>query len=45
MAINAELPDFDFLRKQCEKNSRITKRVIDDFLIGFAARHHNLKRK
>jgi len=45
MAINPELTDFDLLRKQYEKNRRITKRVIDDFLIAIASRHHNPEKK
>ncbi len=35
---------FDELRKICEHNSRISERVVDDFLIGYAARHHNLEK-
>ncbi|TFG89192.1 MAG: hypothetical protein E4H16_03980, partial [Candidatus Atribacteria bacterium] len=37
--------DYSILRKQCEKNSRISQKVVDSFLIGFAARHHDLEKK
>lgn len=37
--------DYSVFRKQCEKNSLISKRVIDDFLISYAARHHDLEKK
>ena len=44
----AEIPkkrDYIELRKLCEKSSRIAERVVDDFLLGFAARHHGLEKK
>ncbi len=37
--------DYKPIRKACEKNSRISGRVIDDFLIGFAAGHQDLEKK
>ncbi len=37
--------DYNTLRKVCEKNSRISAKVIDDFLINFAAGHQNLEKK
>ena len=45
MATKVPLADFTEFRKKCEKNSRISKRVVNDFLIGFASRHHDLERK
>lgn len=39
------LQDFALLRGQCEKTNRITERISDDFLIAFAARHHDLEKK
>ena len=43
--MTAKLSDFTALRKKCENNSRITQKVVDDFLLGFAARHQDLKKK
>ncbi len=36
---------YDELRNICERNSRISARVIDDFLIGYAAGHRGLEKK
>lgn len=40
-----EPQDFALIRKQCEKTSLITERVIDDFILAFAARHRDLGKK
>ncbi|GEM_PF-304389 len=45
MTRKAPQSDYDLIRRICEKNSRISKRVVDDFLIGFAARHHSLGKR
>ena len=37
--------EYTTLRKVCENNSRISGKVIDDFLINFAAGHQNLEKK
>lgn len=39
------MPDFTAIRKTCEKNSRISERVVDDFLLNYAARHKGLEKK
>lgn len=39
------MKSYSEIRKICEKNSRISERVVDDFLIGYAAGHHNLEKK
>ena len=36
---------YDELRNICERTSRITERVVDDYLIHYAAGHHGLERK
>jgi hypothetical protein len=36
------IKDFKAIRATCEENSRISARVIDEFLIGFAAGYQNL---
>ena len=33
---------FDKIREQCEMNSAISARIIDDFLINYAAESENL---
>ena len=35
---------YDELRNTCEKNTRISARVVDDFLISYAAGHHGLEK-
>jgi hypothetical protein len=37
--------DYKTFREACEKNSRISGKVIDDFLISFAAGQQNLEKK
>ncbi len=39
------MKDFKAIRVICKENSRISGRVIDGFLIGYAANHQNLERK
>jgi len=39
------MKNYDTLRKLCEKNSRISTKVVDEFLIDYAARHHGLEGK
>ena len=39
------LKNYDTIRKLCEKNGRISAKVVDEFLIGFAARHQGLEGK
>ncbi len=39
------MKNYDTIRKLCEKNSRIAAKVVDGFLLGFAARHHGLEGK
>ena len=39
------MTDYKELRKLCERNSRISKLIVDDFLIGYAARHKGLEKK
>jgi len=36
------MKNYDDLRNICEKNSRISARVVDDYLIAYAAGHHGL---
>ncbi len=45
MSHNPNIIDYKEIRRLCEKSSRITERVVDDFLLGFAARHHGLEKK
>lgn len=45
MTRNADLKDFVVIRDRCYNTSRITENVIDNFLIGFAARHHEIEKK
>ena len=45
MTRNTDLKDFALLRDHCDKTSRITESVIDDFLVAFAAKHHVLEKK
>jgi len=45
MSQKPKIKDYIELRKLCEKNSRISERVVDDFLLYFAARHHGLEKK
>ncbi len=45
MTHKLDLTDYTKVRNHCEKTSQITVRVIDDFLIAFAARHHNQEKK
>ncbi|MEA1886842.1 MAG: hypothetical protein U9N72_06510 [Bacteroidota bacterium] len=45
MATRRHSTDYEALRLYCEKNSRISERVLDDFLLAFAARHHGLGKK
>ena len=45
MDLKLEKQDFTAIRKHCEKISRITARVIDNYLIGFAARRHDFGRQ
>lgn len=39
------MTDYKELRKHCEQNSRISGRVVDEFLLGYAARHQGLEKK
>ena len=39
------LKDYQAIRTFCKLNSRISGRVVDEFLIGFAAGHQNLEKK
>ena len=39
------MTDYRNLRKICEQNSRISERVVDDFLLGYAARYQGLEKK
>ncbi len=39
------MTDYKNLRKICEQNSRISEQVVDDFLLGYAARHQGLEKK
>jgi len=39
------MKNYDFIRKHCEKSSRISTKVIDEFLLDYAAGHHGLERK
>ncbi len=39
------MTDYKKIRKICEYNSRISTRVVDDFLLAYAARHHGLEKK
>ena len=39
------MTDYKKIRNICEHNSRITERVVDDFLLAYAARHHGLEKK
>ncbi len=36
---------YNEIRKVCEKNSRISEKLVDGFLIGYAARHQGLEKK
>ena len=36
---------YDELREICERTSRISGRVVDDYLINYAAGHHGLEKK
>jgi hypothetical protein len=36
MTRKAPQSDYDLIRRICEKNRRISKWVVDDFLLGFA---------
>jgi uncharacterized pyridoxamine 5'-phosphate oxidase family protein len=45
MSIYPDDNDYNALRLFCEKSSRISARVVDDFLLNFAARHHGLEKK
>lgn len=37
--------EYEGLQLHCEKNSRISQNVLDDFLLSFAAGHHGLGKK
>ena len=37
--------NYSEIRRACEKNGRISERVVDEFLISYAARYHNLEKK
>jgi len=39
------MKNYDELRRICERTSRISERVVDDFLIQYAAGHHGLGKK
>ncbi len=39
------MTDYTKLRKICEQNSRISERVVDDFLLNYAARYQGLEKK
>ncbi|MCK4990945.1 MAG: hypothetical protein KAS29_10685, partial [Bacteroidales bacterium] len=39
------MKSYDELRKICERTSLITERVVDDFLISYAAGHRGLEKK
>ncbi len=39
------MKNYDTLRKHCEKSSRISAKVVDEFLINYAAGHHGLEKK
>ncbi len=36
---------YNEIRRVCEKNSRISAKFVDEFLIGYAARHQGLEKK
>ncbi len=39
------MSDYEKIRQECELNSMISERVVDDFLLYFAARHQGLEKK
>ncbi len=39
------MKNYDTLKKHCEKNSRFTANLVDEFLIDYAAGHHGLEKK
>jgi hypothetical protein len=39
------MKNYETMRGLCEKNSRISGKVVDGYLISFAAGHHNLEQK
>ena len=39
------MTDYKKILKICEHNSRISERVVDEFLLTYAARHHGLEKK
>jgi hypothetical protein len=45
MTSNHDFTDFSAIRDRCEKTGRITERVIDGFLISFAASRYDLEKK
>lgn len=45
MVTRQHTTDYESLRLHCERNSRISERVLDDFLLAFTAKHHGLGKK
>lgn len=39
------MKNYDTLLKHCEKSSRLTEKLVDEFLIDYAAGHHGLEKK
>ena len=39
------MKNYEFIRKHCEKSSRISAKVVDEFLLNYAAGHHGLEGK
>ena len=39
------MKNYNEIRKVCEKNSRISAKLVDEFLLGYAARHQGLEKK
>ena len=39
------MKNYDFIRSICDENNRISGKVIDEFLIYYAASRNNLERK
>ncbi len=39
------MSDYEKIRQECELNSMISERVVDDFLLHFAVRHQGLEKK
>ena len=39
------MKNYNEIKKVCEKNSRISTKLVDEFLLGYAARHRGLENK